>query len=57
MFKTSQTFVICITKQTFFEEIIETMKAAGRLANKDYFTVANFDEQRGKLLLCELVFA
>ena len=38
------------------DEIIETMKAAGKLANKDYFTLANFDEQKGKLFLCELVF-
>ncbi len=38
------------------DEIQETMKAAGKLANKDYFTALNFDEQRAKLLLCELVF-
>ena len=38
------------------EDIVETMKAAGRLSNKDYFLATNFDEQRSKLMLCELVF-
>lgn len=38
------------------EEIIETMKASGRLANKDYFTSSNLDLQRAKLMLCELLF-
>lgn len=40
----------------FINEIVETMKAAGRLANKDYFMSLNFDPARSKLLLCELVF-
>ena len=39
-----------------WEEIIETMKASGRLANKDYFTSSNLDLQRAKLMLCELLF-
>ncbi len=38
------------------EEIIETMKASGRLSNKDYFTSSNLDLQRAKLMLCELLF-
>jgi hypothetical protein len=38
------------------EEIIETMKASGKLANKDYFTASNLDLQRAKLMLCELLF-
>ncbi len=48
--------VIDPNTKKFLEEIVETMKAAGKLANKDYYTVVNFDEQRGKSLLCELVF-
>jgi len=39
------------------EDIVETMNAAGRLSNKDYFLASNFDEQRAKMMLCELVFA
>ncbi|MFM2200364.1 MAG: hypothetical protein RL769_419 [Pseudomonadota bacterium] len=38
------------------EDIVETMNAAGRLSNKDYFLASNFDEQRAKMMLCELVF-
>jgi len=38
------------------EEIIETMNASGKLANKDYFTSSNLDLQRAKLMLCELLF-
>ncbi|MBM3579762.1 MAG: hypothetical protein FJX34_03205 [Alphaproteobacteria bacterium] len=37
-------------------ELVETMKASGHLANKDYFLPANFDEQKAKLLLCEVAF-
>lgn len=38
------------------EDIVETMNAAGRLSNKDYFLASNFDEQRAKMMLCEMVF-
>ena len=44
------------TSKKFINEIVETMKAAGRLANKDYYMSLNFDPARSKLLLCELVF-
>ena len=37
-------------------DLIETMKANGNLANKDYFLSANFDESKAKLLLCEIAF-
>ncbi len=36
--------------------LIEVMKADGYLAGKDYFTPANFDEAKARLLLCELAF-
>ncbi len=37
-------------------DLVFTMKATGSLANKDYFLPANFDEQKAKLLLCEVAF-
>lgn len=37
-------------------DLAETMNAAGRMVNKDYFLPANFDEQKAKLMLCELAF-
>ncbi len=46
-----------VKTKKLLEDIVETMKAAGRLSNKDYFLATNFDDQRAKLMLCELVFA
>lgn len=37
-------------------DLVQTMKAAGYLVNKDYFLPANFDEQKAKLMLCEVAF-
>ena len=37
-------------------DLVKTMKASGHLANKDYFLPANFDENKAKLLLCEIAF-
>jgi len=37
-------------------DLVETMKAGGHLANKDYFIAANFDENKAKFLLCEVAF-
>ncbi len=37
-------------------DLVETMKANGWLANKDYFLAANFDEQKAKLFFCETAF-
>ena len=37
-------------------DLIDTMKASGHMANKDYFLPSNFDEQKAKLLLCEVAF-
>jgi len=37
-------------------DLLETMNAAGKMANKDYFLPANFDEQKAKLMLCELAY-
>jgi len=37
-------------------DLLETMNAAGKMSNKDYFLPANFDDHRAKLMLCELVF-
>lgn len=37
-------------------DLVKTMKASGNLANKDYFLPANFDENKAKLLLCEIAF-
>lgn len=37
-------------------DLVSTMKASGRLVNKDYFLPANFDEQKAKLMLCEVAF-
>lgn len=37
-------------------DLLETIKASGHLANKNYFTPANFDPQKAKLLLCEIAF-
>lgn len=37
-------------------DLVGTMKASGRLANKDYFLPTNFDEAKAKLLLCEVAF-
>lgn len=37
-------------------DLVSTMKAGGYLVNKDYFTPANFDDQKAKLMLCELAF-
>ena len=38
-------------------DLVETMKASGHLANKDYFLPTNFDENKAKLMLCEIAFA
>lgn len=43
--------------QNLITDLLGTMSAAGKMANKDYFLPANFDEQRAKLMLCELAFA
>lgn len=37
-------------------DLVETAKASGRMANKDYFLPGNFDEQKAKLMLCEFAF-
>ena len=37
-------------------DLVETMKAAGYLVNKNYFLPANFDEQKAKLMLSEVAF-
>ncbi len=37
-------------------DLVETMKANGWLANKDYFLASNFDEQKAKLFFCETAF-
>jgi hypothetical protein len=37
-------------------DLVETMKASGQMANKEYFLPANFDEQKAKLLFCEVAF-
>jgi hypothetical protein len=37
-------------------DLVSTMKANGHLVNKNYFLPANFDEQKAKLLLCEVAF-
>jgi cell division protein FtsL len=37
-------------------DLVSTMKASGRLVNKDYFLPGNFDEQKAKLMLCEVAF-
>ena len=37
-------------------DIVETMKANGLLANRNYFLPNNFDENKTKLMLCELAF-
>lgn len=37
-------------------DLVQTMKAAGYLVNKDYFLPANFEEQKAKLMLCEVAF-
>lgn len=36
--------------------LIETMKANGHVANKDFFLAENFDENKVKLFLCEIAF-
>lgn len=43
------------TKQ-LVSDLVQTMKAAGYLVNKDYFLPANFDEKKAKLMLCEVAF-
>ncbi len=53
--KTHQTHLDDHTKN-LISDLIKTMNASGRMANKDYFLPANFDEQRAKLMLCELAF-
>lgn len=42
--------------KTLISQLVETMKTAGKLSNKDFFLPANFDEQRAKLMLCELAY-
>ncbi len=37
-------------------DLVLTMKASGHLANKNYFLPGNFDEQKAKLMLCEVAF-
>lgn len=37
-------------------DLIDVMNTAEKLSNKDYFLPGNFDEQRAKLMLCELAF-
>jgi hypothetical protein len=44
------------TSKALISDFVETMKASGHLVNKDYFLPANFDEQKAKLLLCEIAF-
>ncbi len=36
--------------------LVETMKANGWLANKEYFLATNFDQQKAKLFFCEVAF-
>ncbi len=44
------------TSEKLISDLVEIMKAGGHLVNKDYFLPANFDEQKAKLLLCEIAF-
>ncbi len=44
-----------VTKKLILD-LVSTMKAAGRMVNKDYFIPTNFDEQKAKLFLCEAAF-
>ncbi len=37
-------------------DLVETMKANGWLANKEYFLPTNFDAQKAKLFFCEVAF-
>ncbi len=36
------------------DDLIETMKAVGMLANKDYFQAKNLDSELAKMMLCEM---
>lgn len=53
--ESSQSVIDEVSKK-LISDLVETMKASGRLANKDYFLPANFDEQRAKMMLCEVAF-
>lgn len=44
------------TSKKLISDLVEIMKAGGHLVNKDYFLPTNFDEQKAKLLLCEIAF-
>jgi len=44
------------SSKKLINDLVETMKASGRLVNKDYFLPGNFDEHKAKMLLCEVAF-
>ena len=37
-------------------DLVMTMKASGHMVNRDYFVPTNFDEEKARMLLCEMVF-
>jgi hypothetical protein len=49
-------FTIDLISKKLVLDLVGTMKAAGKLPNKDYFIPANFDEQKAKMMLCEIAF-
>ena len=53
---TKNVAIIDQNTKKLLDDILETMKAAGRLSNKDFFLPSNLDEQRAKFLLCELTY-
>jgi len=49
-------FNIDLMSKKLVLDLVGTMKAAGKLVNKDYFLPTNFDEQKAKMMLCEVAF-
>jgi len=44
------------TTKKLISDLVEIMKAGGHMVSKNYFMPANFDEQKAKLMLCEMAF-
>ncbi len=54
--KATESVVVENPAKQLVSDLVQTMKAAGYLVNKDYFLPANFDEQKAKLMFCEVAF-
>lgn len=54
--KTTRTTSVNDLSNSLIDELVDTMRASGHIANKDFFLSQNFDVNKAKLFLCEIAF-